>query len=77
VNERDELVDQQIKDRLADAGWNLNGYTWNPDGTVKVGLRRAPDTSGNPVRYISGSDINDAIRKELERLAAEGTTGEA
>ena len=34
-------------------------------------LRPAPDTSGDPVRSIYGTDVDDAIHKELQRLEAE------
>jgi hypothetical protein len=71
-HEREELVN-----RLANAGWHTGGWTWNPDGTVEVKLRPAPETSGDPVRSIYGTGIDDAIRTELERLAAEGTARES
>jgi hypothetical protein len=69
--DRDELVS-----RLAMAGWHFGGWTQNPDGTVEVKLRLAPETSGEPVRSIYGADVDDAIRKELQRLEAENTASE-
>jgi hypothetical protein len=41
-----------------------------------VKVRPALETSGEPVRSIFGTDLNDAIRKELTRLEEENTTGE-
>jgi hypothetical protein len=71
MDEQDELVD-----RLAKAGWHLGGKVSYPGGAVELKLRPAPDTSGEPVRSIFGSDIDDAIRKELARLEAEDTARE-
>jgi hypothetical protein len=65
-----------LRDRLAKAGRHFGGQTRYPDGTVEVKLRRAPDTSGKPVRSIFGADIYDAIRTELKRLGEESTAGE-
>jgi len=69
-DERTDLVN-----RLAQAGWHIGAQTGNPDGTVEVQLHPAPEISGDPVRSIYGTDLDDAIRKELELLEAEGTVG--
>jgi hypothetical protein len=58
-----------LVDRLAEAGWYLGGMTRSPH-RVELHLRPAPETSGEPVRTIVGTDENDAIRRELQRLAA-------
>jgi hypothetical protein len=58
-----------LSHRLSELGWNVDGWEAAPDGVgVKVGLRVAPATSGEPARYISGTDVDDALRKELDRL---------
>jgi hypothetical protein len=69
--DRDDLLS-----KLAKAGWHVGGWTRNPDGTVEVKLRLAPETSGEPERSIFGTDVDDAIRKELQRLEAENTASE-
>ena len=63
MDESDELVDRELVDRLANAGWHLGGWTRYPDGTVKAGLRPAPESSGEPERHIYGTDINDAFSR--------------
>lgn len=73
------MVEQEPDDlvsRLATAGWHAGGWTQYPDGTVEVKLRPAPETSGEPVRSIYGTDVDDAIRNELKRLE-EGRAGES
>jgi hypothetical protein len=65
----------ELSARLAKAGWIVDGSELSPGG-IKVGLRVAPDTSGDPARYIYGADVNDALRKELERLEAESNASE-
>ena len=65
------------RDRLEKLGWRPGGgETWHPNGSVEVNLRRYPETSGESERSIYGTDRDDAIRKEVERLEAEGTAGE-
>jgi hypothetical protein len=64
------------KDRLEKFGWTRGPHKLRPDG-VEVRLRRVSDTSGEGERSIYGTDIDDAIRKEVERLEAEGTAGES
>lgn len=64
-------------ERLNNLGWSPGGGgTRYPDGTIEVRLRRFPDTSGKGERSIYGTDIDDAICKEVQRLEAEGTAGE-
>jgi hypothetical protein len=62
--------------RLRDLGWITDGGAVYPDGGVEVRLRRSPDTSGKGERSIYGTDFEDAIRKEVERLEAEESGGE-
>ena len=62
--------------RLRDLGWITDGGAVYPDGGVEVRLRRSPDTSGKGERSIYGTDFEDAIRKEVERLEAEESAGE-
>jgi hypothetical protein len=70
ADERTDLVN-----RLAQAGWHLGEQIRNPDGTLEVQLHPSPEISGDPVRSIYGTDLDDAIRQELELLEAEGTVG--
>lgn len=68
----DDVERAELVDKLGDAGWYLGGMTRYPDGTVELRLRPAPETSGAPVRSIFGTDENEAIQKELERMEQEG-----
>jgi hypothetical protein len=68
--ERDDF-----ENRLKKFGWTRGPHKRYPDG-VEVRLRRVPDTSGEGERGIFGTDPDDAIRKEVERLEAEGAVSE-
>ena len=69
-DERTALVN-----RLAQAECDIGEQTQNRDDTVEVQLQPLPEISGDPVRSNYSTDLDDAIRKELELLEAEGTVG--
>jgi hypothetical protein len=69
-DERTDLVN-----RLVQAGCDIGEQTQNRDDTVEVQLQPLPEISGDPVRSNYSTDLDDAIRKELELLEAEGTVG--
>jgi hypothetical protein len=71
-DERDDY-----SNRLRNLGWiSGGGGRVYRDGTVEVRLRRSPETSGKGERSVYGTDFEDAIRKEVQRLEAEGKAGE-
>jgi hypothetical protein len=77
---REQAMAEQDRDdltgRLAKFGWRPHGQKTYPDGGVEVKLRRVSDTAGEEERSIFGTDVNDAIRKEVEQLEAEGIAGQ-
>ena len=60
-DERTALVN-----RLAQAECDIGEQTQNRDGTVEVQLHPSPEISGDPVRSNYSTDLDDAIRKELD-----------
>ena len=69
----DEHTD--LVNRLVQAGCDIGEQTQNRDGTVEVQWHPSSEISGDPVRSSYSTDLDDAIRKELELLEAEGTVG--
>jgi hypothetical protein len=67
--------DDDLENRLKRFGWSRGPHTLYPDGTVKLRLRCVGETSGQGERTIVGKDLDHAIRKEVERLEAEGAAG--